>query len=100
MGWSSLSQDISRPLKGEFGTHRWVGGDVTGSNCYGYTGMDTDFDAAIELIASGKVDATKLVTHRFPLMEVPEAFRISADSVPVQSKCISASDVRGTRKSH
>ena len=41
--------------------------------------MDTDFDAAIELIASGKVDATKLVTHRFPLMEVPEAFRISAD---------------------
>ena len=67
------------PLKVNLG--RIVGSEaiVTGSNCYGYTGMDTDFDAAIELIASGKIDATKLVTHRFPLMEVPEAFRISAD---------------------
>ena len=47
------------PLKVNLG--RIVGSEaiVTGSNCYGYTGMDTDFDAAIELIASGKVDATK-----------------------------------------
>ena len=41
--------------------------------------MDTDFDAAIELIASGKVDATALVSHRLPLMDVAEGFRISAD---------------------
>ena len=52
---------------------------LTGSHCYAYTGMNTDFGAAIDLIASGKVDVTRLVTHRFPLSEVVEAFRVSAD---------------------
>lgn len=52
---------------------------LTGSHCYAYTGMNTDFGAAIDLIASGKVDVTRLVSHRFPLSEVAEAFRVSAD---------------------
>lgn len=52
---------------------------VTGSLCYGYSGMVTDFDAAIDLIASGRIDATRLVTHQFPLSEIEEAFRVSAD---------------------
>jgi threonine dehydrogenase-like Zn-dependent dehydrogenase len=41
--------------------------------------METDFEAAIELIDSGKVDAKKLVTHRFPLTEIAEAFETAAD---------------------
>lgn len=41
--------------------------------------METDFEAAIELIDSGKIDATKLVTHSYPLDEIQEAFRVSAD---------------------
>ena len=41
--------------------------------------METDFQASIDLVESGKVDATKLVTHRLPLTEISEAFRISAD---------------------
>jgi L-iditol 2-dehydrogenase len=61
---------------------------LTGSNCYGYSGLKTDFDAALELIVSGKVDASKLVTHRFPLEAITEAFEIAADkhsgSVKVQ----------------
>ncbi len=52
---------------------------VTGSLCYAYSGMVTDFDAAIDLIASGRLDARKIVTHRFPLSEIAEAFSISAD---------------------
>lgn len=52
---------------------------VTGSNCYAYSDMVTDFDAAIDLIASGRVDARRIVTHRYPLSEIAEAFRISAD---------------------
>lgn len=52
---------------------------LTGSHCYAYTGMNTDFGAAIDLIASGHVNVTRLVTHRFPLAEVVEAFRVSAD---------------------
>lgn len=57
----------------------WSEATVTGSNCYAYSGREKDFDAAIELIASGKVDPTKIVTHRMPLDDVVEAFRIAAD---------------------
>ena len=67
------------PLEVDLSRIVWSEASVIGSNCYGFTGMDTDFDAAIELISSGKVDATKLVTHRYPLEDVVEAFRISAD---------------------
>ena len=52
---------------------------VTGSHCYASTGLDTDFGAAIDLMATGRVDATRLVTHRFPLEAVEEAFRVAAD---------------------
>ena len=57
----------------------WSEALVTGSNCYGISGMETDFDAAIDLIASGRVEATKLVSHRLPFDDIAEAFRISAD---------------------
>ena len=57
----------------------WSEAVVTGSNCYGYSGMETDFDAAIDLIATGKVAATRLVSHRLPFDDIGEAFRISAD---------------------
>lgn len=67
------------PLEVDLSRIVWSEASVIGSNCYGFTGMDTDFDAAIELISSGKVDATKLVTHRYPLEDVVEAFKISAD---------------------
>ena len=57
----------------------WSEALVTGSNCYGISGMETDFDAAIDLIASGRVQATELVSHRLPFDDIAEAFRISAD---------------------
>lgn len=69
---------------------RIVGGEihVTGSNCYAYSGMRTDFDWAIELISSGRVRAATLITHRFPLTEIASAFETAADkatgSVKVQ----------------
>ena len=68
-----------KPLEVNLSTVVWSEATITGSNCYGYSGMETDFEAAIELIASGKVDATKLVTHYYPLEEIAEAFRVSAD---------------------
>jgi threonine dehydrogenase-like Zn-dependent dehydrogenase len=67
------------PLEVDLGKIVWSEAVVTGSNCYAYSGREKDFDAAIELIASGKVDATKIVSHRLPLAEVVEAFRIAAD---------------------
>ncbi len=53
--------------------------NILGSICYGYTGLTKDFDAAIRLIASGRVDAAAIVTHRFSLDEIAEAFRAAAD---------------------
>ncbi|MCZ6681099.1 MAG: alcohol dehydrogenase catalytic domain-containing protein [Candidatus Poribacteria bacterium] len=67
------------PLEVNLSRIVWSEAIVTGSNCYGNSGMDTDFQASIDLITSGKVDATKLVTHRFPLTEVTEAFKVAAD---------------------
>jgi 2-desacetyl-2-hydroxyethyl bacteriochlorophyllide A dehydrogenase len=57
----------------------WSEVTVTGSNCYGYSGVKTDFEATIDLMTSGRVDPTLLVTHRFPLGDIAEAFRIAAD---------------------
>ncbi|MEZ4707879.1 MAG: alcohol dehydrogenase catalytic domain-containing protein [Caldilineaceae bacterium] len=57
----------------------WSEATVTGSNCYGFSGLQTDFQAAIDMIASGKVDITKIVTHRFPLDDVTQAFQVAAD---------------------
>jgi len=52
---------------------------VTGSSCYSYTGLKKDFDAVIELVAAKKVDPTPIVTHRFPLEQLGEAFKTAAD---------------------
>ena len=68
-----------KPLEVNLSTIVWSEATITGSNCYGFSGMETDFEAAIELIDTGKVDATKLVTHYYPLDEIQEAFRVSAD---------------------
>ncbi len=68
-----------KPLEVNLSTIVWSEARITGSNCYGYSGMETDFEAAIELIGSGLVDATKLVTHRYPFDEIEGAFRAAAD---------------------
>lgn len=47
--------------------------------CYGTIDGRHDFEVAIELIAQGKAPVDRLVTHRLPLAEAPEAFRIAAD---------------------
>lgn len=41
---------------------------------------DADFLEAIELLASGQSNIASIVTHTFPLSELPEAFKTQADS--------------------
>jgi len=53
--------------------------EVTGSQCYALTNGKPDFESAIQLIESGRVDAGSLVTHTLPLENVDEAFRIAND---------------------
>lgn len=53
--------------------------DLVGSNCYARAGARSDFDVAVNLL-SGHVEAVRsIVTHRFSLDEVNEAFRAAAD---------------------
>jgi 2-desacetyl-2-hydroxyethyl bacteriochlorophyllide A dehydrogenase len=52
---------------------------VVGSMCYGYSGMQKDFSAIIELVKRKKVNALPLITHRFPLTKISQAFHTAAD---------------------
>jgi threonine dehydrogenase-like Zn-dependent dehydrogenase len=52
---------------------------ITFPICYGVIDGRHDFEVAIELIASGRVDTTGMVTHRFGLVEAAAAFRTAAD---------------------
>ncbi|TDI82410.1 MAG: hypothetical protein E2O79_06470 [Caldithrix sp.] len=52
---------------------------IKGSLCYGWNGIQRDFDAAIEFIKSGKVDVEKIVTHTFPFNEIKKAFETAND---------------------
>ncbi len=48
------------------------------SFCYGRRGGKTEFQIAIDLLATGKLDPSPLVTHRFNLDEITRAFAVAA----------------------
>jgi len=52
---------------------------VFGSSCYAYNGLKRDFEWSMDLIASGRVPAGRIVTHRFPLADIHQAFEVAAD---------------------
>ena len=52
---------------------------VRGSFCYGFSGMKRDFASSIDLIASRRVNAGSLVTHRFELVDIEKAFAAALD---------------------
>ena len=51
---------------------------VIWSFCYGRHGGKTEFQIAIDLLAAGKLDPNPLVTHRFGLDDISEAFAVAA----------------------
>jgi threonine dehydrogenase-like Zn-dependent dehydrogenase len=52
---------------------------LVGSNCYGRFGAGTDFAAAAGLLRARLADVRSVVTHRFALEQVNEAFAAAAD---------------------
>jgi len=52
---------------------------ITTSSSFGFWNGKLEFQIAIDLVASGKVNVEKLITHRFPLSDINEAFKIAAD---------------------
>ncbi|MFV0258883.1 MAG: zinc-binding dehydrogenase [Acidimicrobiales bacterium] len=61
---------------------------VVGSNCYSRVDHDRDFVAALGLLATHREAVASLVTHRFPLDEVNEAFRTAADKTTGSVKVV------------
>lgn len=55
--------------------------EITLKLCNGYATWHgrREFQIALDLIGGGSVDASALVTHRFPLSDIAEAFRTAAD---------------------
>ena len=56
--------------------------------CYGRNGVRSEFEIAIDLLASGKLQAEPLISHRFPLDDLAAAFatadrRVETGSIKV-----------------
>lgn len=51
---------------------------IVWSFCYGRRGGKTEFQVAIDLLAAGKLDPRPLVTHRFLLNDISDAFAVAA----------------------
>ena len=49
------------------------------SACYGIMDGRHDFEMAVDLMGSGKVDLKPMVTHTFPLTEMPQALATAYD---------------------
>ena len=52
---------------------------VTWAFCYGRREGEKEFQIALNLMGAGKLDPTPLITHRFPLDEISEAFAVAAE---------------------
>jgi len=57
-----------------------VGKEIVMYGCDAYSAMDRkrDYEVAMEILLSGQVDFNSIVTHRFPLTKVKDAFEASA----------------------
>ena len=52
---------------------------LVGSNCYSRDHTPTDFEMAIRIATSGSYPLERIVTHRFPLGEIADAFAAALD---------------------
>ncbi len=52
---------------------------LVGSMMYGRSGARADFDVAVELLRKRADDVAALITHRLPLAEIQQAYRVAAD---------------------
>jgi L-iditol 2-dehydrogenase len=57
-----------------------IGKEIVMYGCDAYAAMDgkRDYEVAMEILLSGKMEFNSIVTHRFPLTQVRDAFEVSA----------------------
>lgn len=58
----------------------------------GAVAYEDEFDTAIELLASGKVDLSPMITHRFGLSQIADAFKMQADPENAMKVLVQAGD--------
>jgi 2-desacetyl-2-hydroxyethyl bacteriochlorophyllide A dehydrogenase len=68
--WRPVQIDYSRANAKEL--------SVVFSSAYSQTGTDPEFPAALRMLAARKVAAHPLITHRYPLERIGEAFEVSS----------------------
>ncbi|HYD90852.1 MAG TPA: hypothetical protein VEA37_05110, partial [Flavobacterium sp.] len=49
------------------------------SASYAYWGIYPEMQMCLELLAKGKLNAKKIITHSFPLEDINEAFDVAQD---------------------
>jgi len=58
---------------------------LTGAWGYAYWNHLKEFDVSLGLLESGKIDAKSLITHKFPLEKISEAFEVALEKGSSQS---------------
>jgi len=61
---------------------------LIGSFSYAYHGQKPEFQTALDLLSTGKVNTKKLITHTFSLERIKEAFETAADKASRSVKVI------------
>lgn len=69
----------SRPVPVQRGMEKQI--NLLWATEYGDWNGISEFGTAINLLASGRVDPTAIITHRFPLEQIHEDFEAAADKV-------------------
>ncbi len=58
---------------------------LTGAWGYGYWNHLKEFEVSLGLLETGKIDAKSLITHKFPLEKISEAFKVALEKDTSQS---------------
>ncbi len=59
--------------------------DLIGVSGFYHWGNDREFQIVTDLLSKGKLHATEMITHRFPLEQINEAFTVAADKQGTKS---------------
>jgi L-iditol 2-dehydrogenase len=66
-------------IKLDWSKIHWQEIDLIPVSSFAYWGNDPEFKIVLDLLVEGKLDAKSLITHRFPLEKINEAFEVAAN---------------------
>ena len=78
-----LNPDMSLTL--DWGKLQWGEIDVVPVSGFYHWGNDPEFGIVTDLLKEGKLHASEMITHRFPLEKINEAFEVAAEKLKTKS---------------